>query len=214
MRWLIIDVASAPLPDADTYLEGVVRAPSNYKDEAKIAEYITEKTAERLQMAATDLDLARITGLGTLHAGDRDPNVHVGGLEADERAMLKHAADMIGKGDTQIITYAGHSFDLPLLMRRAKYLGIAFPWINLDRFRSNHVDLCEVLSDRNPQRRRSLQFYAKRLGWTDIHKTLSGAEEAQVPTSGKWEDLEASLRHDVMATHRLAQWWGAIKEAA
>lgn len=209
MRWLIIDVASAPLPDAETYLEGTVKAPGNYKDPEKIAAYIAEAQAERLNMAALDLDLARITGLGTLEAGDIAPNVHVGGTEDDELAMLTHAATMIKRAD-QIITYSGHGFDLPLLMRRARYRGLAFPWINLDRYRSPHQDLCELLSDRDKSKRRSLQFYARRLGWSDIHKALSGAEEAQVPQSGRWAELEASLMHDVMATHRLAQWWGLV----
>ncbi len=209
MRWLIIDVATAALPDASVYLEGSSKAPANYKDPEKIAAYLKEADAERLNSAALDLDLARITGIGTLTSNDDAPNVHVGGFEEDECAMLVSAAEILKRTDT-IITYAGHNFDLPMLMRRALYLGLKFPWINLDRYRSPHIDLCELLSDKNPQRRRSLKFYAKRLGWSDIHKTLDGAEEAQVPVTGRWEDLEASLRHDVMATHRLAQWVKAI----
>jgi DNA polymerase elongation subunit (family B) len=209
MRWLIIDVATAALPDASVYLEGSSKAPANYKDPEKIAAYLKEADAERLNSAALDLDLARITGIGTLTSKDDAPNVHVGGDENDERAMIFHAALMISSADC-IITYAGHNFDLPMILRRAMYQGIAFPYVNLDRYRSPHIDLCELLSDKNPQRRRSLKFYAKRLGWTDIHKTLDGAEEAQVPVTGRWEDLEASLRHDVMATHRLAQWVKAI----
>jgi|SRR5580765_3872660 len=208
MRWLIIDVSSAPLPDAALYLEGA-KAPKNYVDPEKIADFVAKATEERLESAALDLDLARITGIGTLTSEDSAPNVHVGGDAIDERAMLAHAAIMLSKAD-KIITYAGHNFDLPMMMRRALYLDMAFPQINLDRYRSPHTDLCELLSDRNPARRRSLKFFAKRLGWMDIHKTLDGAEEAQVPVTGRWEDLEASLRHDVMATHRLAQWVKAI----
>lgn len=209
MNWLIIDVASAALPDAARYLEGTIRPHGNCKTPEAIAKSIAEKTAEKLQMAAVDLDLARITGIGTLTSLDAHPQVHVGGDDKDERVMITAAALLVKQADV-IITYAGHNFDLPLLQRRAKYQDLAFPWINLDRYRSPHQDLCELLSDRSPDRRRSLQFYAKRLGWTDIHKTLDGAEEARVIETGRWEDLEASLRHDVMATHRLAQWWGLV----
>jgi hypothetical protein len=64
MRYIVLDLASSALPDADNYLEGTVKAPSNYKDQAKIAAYIAEAQAERLASAALDLDLARITALG------------------------------------------------------------------------------------------------------------------------------------------------------
>lgn len=211
MRHLILDLATSALPDAERYLEGTVRAPKNYVDERKIADYIAEKQAERLAEAALDIDLARITALGfALDSNAID--VRVCRDEVDERLLIADVADLVN-GST-IVTFGGFNFDLPLVQRRAKYLGIKFPWLNLDRYRSPHIDLCELLSDRNPQRRRSLQFYAKRMGWTDLTKILSGAEEAQVPTTGRWDDLEASIRHDVIATYRLAQWMGVIQPVA
>lgn len=214
MRHLILDLASAPLPDADRYLEGTVKAPSNYRDPAKIAEYVAEKQAERLSDAALDVDLARITALGfawcdtSVYTTTASMDVRVCRQESDERLLITDVADLVS-GST-IITFGGHNFDLPLVMRRARYLGVKFPALNLDRFKSPHIDLCELLSDRNPQRRRSLGFYAKRMGWTDLTKILSGHEESQVPVTGRWDDLEASIRHDVTATYRLAQWMGVI----
>jgi hypothetical protein len=212
-RWVVLDVATAPLPDADQYLDGTVRAPSNYKDAEKIAEYIREKTAERLQMAATDVDLARVTGLGY-----QTPHGPIGLLtaenEAQEIGLLKRVADLVrGEAGTVVITFGGFDFDLPLLMRRARYLDVPFPAISTDRFKSPHRDLCLELSDRNPQRKRSLQFYAKRLGWSDITKPLSGAEEALVPVTDRWVELAESIRHDVTATCRLAQWMGIVERA-
>lgn len=210
MRHLILDLASAPLPDAERYLEGTVKAPKNYVDPVKIADFIAEKQAERLAEAALDVDLARITALG-FAVSDLRPDlidVRVCRQESDERLLIQDVADLVS-GST-IITFGGHNFDLPLVMRRARYLGIKFPTLNLDRFKSPHIDLCELLSDRNPQRRRSLGFYVKRMGWTDLTKILSGAEESQVPQTGRWDDLEASIRHDVTATYRLAQWCGVI----
>lgn len=212
MRYLILDLATAPLPDAARYLEGTVRAPGNYKDPEKIAAYIAEAEADRLSAAALDLDLARITALG-FAMGPRVIDVRVCREESDERLLIEDVAALLALGPT-IITFGGHNFDLPLVMRRARYLGVPFPAINLDRYKSPHVDLCEVLSDRNPNRRRSLQFYAKRLGWDDITKILNGADEAQVPKTGRWDDLEASIRHDVTATYRLAQWCGVIPKAS
>lgn len=209
-NWLILDVASAPVADAASYLEGSVKPPANYKDPEKIAEFIREKEAERLSMAATDIDLARVTGIASMDGVGRSPDVFR--TENEEAHALDQLGNMLLSDQrTRIITYGGFNFDLPLLMRRARYLGVNFPAINLDRYKSPHVDLCEVLSDRNPSRRRPLTFYVKRLGWTDLTKTLSGAEEARVPETGQWAELEDSLRHDMTATYRLAQWLGLIQ---
>lgn len=209
MRYLVLDISSAPLPDAETYLEGSVRAPKNYGEDAA-AKFIAEKQAERLQMAATDIDLARVTGYGLVGDG-RDPLVNVLQDEAAERDALSVIGWDIAATKRTIITYGGFNFDLPLLMRRARYLGVDFPKLNLDRYRSPHLDLCELLSDRDFKRRRPLSFYVKRLSWTDLTKTLSGAEEARVHETGRWDDLAASLRHDVTATARLAAWMGLIE---
>jgi hypothetical protein len=45
-------------------------------------------------------------------------------------------------------------------------------------------------------------------------KPLSGAEEAKAPALGQWDELEQSVRHDVIATYRMAVWMGVIESAA
>ncbi len=212
-NWICLDVASAALPVAETYLDGTVRAPSNYNDQAKIDDYIAEKRAERLAMAAVDIDLAQVTGLALTDDGD-PAIVEVRPMYGDNphgeaQMLMRVERALMARDSVAIITFGGFNFDLPLLMRRARYLNVDFPAINLDRYKSRHVDLCELLSDRNPQRRRSLDFYVKRLGW-DLPKALTGAEESQVPVTGRWDDLAASLRRDVEATYRLAVWAGVI----
>jgi DNA polymerase elongation subunit (family B) len=217
MRTLVLDLASAALPDAAMYLEGSVKAPSNYGPDAA-AKYIAEKSAERLLEAALDIDCARITALGFALEPHLAPqfehaiDVRVCRDEKDERLLIQDVADLVT--GSSIITYYGHNFDLPLVMRRAMYLGLKFPKINLDRFKSPHIDLGELMSDRNPNRRRSLSFYVRRFGWNDLTKILSGAEEAQVPTTNRWDDLEASIRHDLTATYRLAQRFGVVPGGA
>ncbi len=207
--WLILDVSSSALPDAETYLEGTVRPRKGTKDEDKIAAQIAAKTDERLAMAALDLDLAYITGVA-MRNSDGESTVWRGILAAVEPKFISELSGMVR--DCSIITYGGFNFDLPLIQRRAMYLGVKFPVLNLDRYRSPHVDLSELLSDRNPQRRRSLDFYCKRLGWDDLMpKPLSGAEEAHVPTSQRWDELALSLKRDVEAIYRLAVWCGVIE---
>ena len=207
-NYVVIDVATAPIADAASYIEGTAKAPANWKDEVKILEYIREKEGERIALAATDVDLARITGIGLGGTEVEEPGSWLCRTEDDERAILGMVARLVRKAN--LVTFGGFNFDLPLLMRRARYLGVAFPLLNLDRYRSPHVDLCELLSDRNPQRKRPLGFYVKRLGWTDLVKPLSGQEEARVHETGQWDLLAESLAHDVQATQRLAEWAGYV----
>lgn len=207
MRYLVLDVATAPIADAERYLDGSVKAPKNYGEDAA-AKYVIEKQAERLEAAGLDMDLARLTGLAWMNE-QQYVSIGTPKTEDAEASTLRTLAEHLAV-NVSIITYGGLNFDLPLVQRRARYLGVPFPKLNTDRYKSPHVDLCELLSDRNPQRRRPLGFYVRRLGWQDLVKPLSGAEEARVPETGRWDELAASLRHDVTATHRLAVWLGVI----
>ena len=203
-RYLILDIATAPILNAADYVEPA-SAPAHYKDPEKIAAYVAEKTAERLAEAALDLDLARVIAVGIHY--DKTTRV-LTALDDAEETLIRLAA--YGE-ERDIITYGGFRFDLPMLMRRARYLGVDFPAVNVDRYRSPHVDLLDVLSDRDPSRRRPLDFYVRRLGWDDLlPKPLSGLEESQVPQSKRWNELAQSVTRDVEAVRRLAQWLGVI----
>lgn len=210
--WVILDLSSAPIEGAGELVEPV-KAPANYKDPAKIAEYVAEKTAERQAMVATDLDLARITGACWWHGSDGEPHCSVAKTAEEEQTLIERLAVVVGgySGERMIVTYGGHKFDMPLLMRRARYVGVKCPVINVDRYKSPHRDVMAVLSDNDWGRTRPLDFYCRRLGWTDLlPKPLSGADEANVPQTGDWAGLEASLRRDVEAIRRLADWLGLL----
>lgn len=203
----ILDVSSASLPDVEHYI-GEIKPPKNYSKPESIAAYVAEEKARRISEAGLDIDLARITGMAWQAPGGT-VDVTLCRDEYAETVALTHLGKWFAEGHTAI-TYGGQHFDLPLIQRRARYLGVAFPWLNLDRYRSPHTDLLLDLSDRDPSRRRPLSFYVKRLGFTDLSKPLTGEDESQVFHSGRWDDLAASLRHDVTAVHRLAVWLGVI----
>jgi len=201
VRTILLDISTAPLPNAAEFIDVESIPVGNRKDQAKIDAYKAEKLAERLDSAALDFDLARITGIAW--AGD------IAGIALcrDEDAERVELADMAQrlKGDYRLISYNGLAFDWPMLMRRARYLGVPFPVINVDKYRSPHIDLMALLTAHDPSRRRALGFYTRRLGM-GLTKALSGAEEAQVPVSGRWDELSQSLAHDVEAIHKLATW--------
>jgi len=200
----IIDISTAPIANAAEFI--TVEAPGNYKKPDTIAAYIAEETPKRIAAASTDIDLCRITAVG-FYDSDGESQVSVFKTE-DEEA---HTLELLGHGVGRFagfVTYNGHAFDLPVMMRRAKYLGVPFPAINLDRYKSPHRDLMLELSDRNPSRYRSLEFYKKRLGMDVGQKPMTGEEESRVFETGKWDELAASVAHDVEVLRRLAIWWG------
>lgn len=219
MSYLILDVASAQLPNAADFIDfESIEAPDNYKKPEAIAGYIEAEKKRRIEKAGLDLDLAWITGIGMVEinyppdASDLDA-VRLCQSEEQEREVVKWAAYWFKALDPRsIITYNGTQFDLAILQRRARYLGVDFPRIVLSpRWKCPCVDLMDLLIEGDPSRRRSLGFYVRRMGWTDLVKPLTGAEESRVPETGQWDLLEQSIRHDLVATKRLAQWLGVVE---
>jgi DNA polymerase elongation subunit (family B) len=197
----IIDIATAPLPNVEDFL-GTPKPRKGTKDAEKQAEQIAEKRQAWLETAACDVDLCRITAIGT------QSGVTLCKTEDEEREALAGEAAIAAHQDfLGYCTFNGHAFDLVVLQRRAKYLGVKFPWINLDRWKSRHTDLMLELSDRDKQRYRSLDFYRKRLG-IEGEKPLAGADEAKVFETGQWVELCRSVEHDVRVIQALGQWWG------
>lgn len=226
MRTLILDIATAPLENAADYITtDDISAPSNYKDPAAIARYVDGEKAKRLEKAALDPDTCRITAVGW--QTDAGSGVRLCHDAEEEQDVLEYLVETLADEpdtrvgryasppppSTQLVTFNGFKFDLPVLMRRCAYLGLPVPDLNLDRYRSPHVDLYDRLTFRGAITGHSLGWYVKRLGWTDLVKPLTGAEEAQVPQTGRWDDLAASVRHDLTATYRLAQWLRVVPGA-
>jgi hypothetical protein len=61
MHHLIVDLETAPIEDAATYVEAV-SAPSNYKDPEKIAAYVAEKQCEQVGKCAEESALRWLWG--------------------------------------------------------------------------------------------------------------------------------------------------------
>lgn len=211
MATFCLDISTAPLHNAVEFiLPG--HPPANYKKPEAIADWQAADVAEKLAKAALDPDLCRITGWALMHKdGPKTSHEQVSiQRESEEFDAVETIANLFKHGDTAI-TYNGRSFDIPVLKRRAMYLRVKFPDISTDKYKSPVIDLMTLLSDHNPQRVRSLDFYIKRLGWTDLDpKPLSGADEARVFETGQWDLLAQSLQRDVTAIHRLAQWLGVL----
>lgn len=205
---LTIDIATAPIDRVAEFLEPAT-APSNYRDEAKIAAYIAEQGRKDAELAALDPDLGRIIGIG-MGIDDGPAITFLAKTEQEEKEHLATLAEMLESREPRtLIGFNSLRFDWPYLMRRGQYLGVPIT-INIDKYRTPHIDLSARLSHNGTLTTRSLRFYAKRLGFDGV-KTLTGAEEAQVPETGKWDELVQSLEHDVNITRKLAKWMGVYE---
>lgn len=205
---VVLDIETAPLPDVDDWLPKAeeLEPPSNYKDPAKIAAWQQEKRAEMLAKAALDPDLCRVVCMAWLvvEYGDED-NVTVVALRP-EVTELDYAPPPVA----QFIGYNLLGFDLPIIQRRAWYLGRRFPPLNLDRYRSPHVDLMDILTCRGRFAARSLDFYCKRFGISDYGDTTKGKDIPALVAAGEWDKVEAHCRADVLKTRDLARKLGVL----
>jgi len=210
---IIVDVASCPIDGVETFIEDG-DPPENYKNADAIARWQEEYRRKAIERSAIDIDLGRISALGMLRVTDHKPetpDVLLCPTEEIERVALQGFSTLLlSETPPTLVTFYGHGFDLPLIMRRALYLGVFMPSINVDKYRSPHLDLCAMLSGNDRKAQKPLGFFCRRLGWSDITKPLSGAQEALAPSLGQWEELRASVVHDLTATGRLGAWMGVL----
>ena len=206
---LVIDIEAVGIEDAAAYLEPV-SAPSNYKDEAKIAAYIAEAQQQALSKCALDPDLARIVALGMSDPQTGAVDVLTANSDLEEASLLTALWSGL-RGQVTVIGYNVIGYDLPVLMRRSLYLGVKAPSIQIDKYRHPTViDLMQVLSYNGAMKYRGLAFYLKRVG-IPHDDTVTGADIGRLVAEGNWPAVEAHCLNDVTATTALARWMGVIQ---
>jgi len=221
MRYLVLDIETLPHPDAAQWLDPLpsAEAPSNYKDEAKIADYIAKANAEaaakRDDKLGLDPDCCVSCAIGWHVVGGGDPVCVIAKTEAEEAEGLRQLAEAYaapqGQQETRIVTFYGRQFDLPVLMRRAMYLGVKFPALNLDRYRSPHIDVWDALTYNGALRTaHSLKFYAKRMGFTTLDK-VDGGDVRTLAAAGNWDAIGEHCLSDVGLTHAVANKLGLLR---
>lgn len=197
---IVLDIETVASPDAAQYLDPV-EAPSNYKDPVKIAAYCQEKFAERVEKAGLEADLCEVVAIG-IGSPTRDAIVVRTRTDFNERELLRWAWLEIGQ--RAVVGFSSLAFDLPVLIRRSQLLDVAYPDLNLDRYRSPHVDLLEKLSFNGKLTMRSLAFYCRRFG-IPCEDTTTGAEIAAMVAAQNWIGVANHCHADVQKTAELAR---------
>jgi len=203
---VIVDIETCAMPDAGVYLDPA-EAPGNYKDEAKIAAYIADKQQKQIAEAGLEPDLCEIVAVGFL-ADDLDLSRVYTRADTDERGLIILLLNAIG--NRSVVGFRSLSFDLPVVIRRAQYLGIPCPDFSLDRYRSPHLDIAERLSFNGKITWRSLSFYCRSFG-IPHDDTVKGKDITGLVAAHDWEAVAAHCRSDVEATAALARRLGWVR---
>ena len=235
----VVDLETVPIPNAEQYLDPVesiaepdyslIMAAKNLTDPVKIAADLEKrrqaareayheqcqqqahKRCELLERCALDLDLCRIVALGWQREDCKAPDVFTCVTEEREAGVLRLFWDDLD--DRSTVGYNSLSFDLPVLMRRSLYLGVPAPRPNLNKYRTNHLDLQQVLSHEGTKPYRSLNWYCKRWGIT-VADDITGKDVARLVAEGNWEAVQAHCRADVLKTKALAERVGVLQRYA
>lgn len=233
MSALIVDVEAVAIDRAADYLDPVEPDPkllepiepdARLKDPIKVSENlakverlraerpalieasIKERTAKLVERCGLDPDLCRIVALGY---GDSDESDHVAICQDEQReaeALRTFWGRVVNTAGVvrPLVTFNGFGYDLPVLVRRSQYLGVAHPVINIDKYRSPHHDLMQLLSFRGAIRAHTLKFYCSRFG-RPVEDDIDGSQIGALVAEGAWDAVEAHCRSDLQLTRFLAQ---------
>ena len=208
---IVVDIETCGLPNAADYLEPV-QADKRLKDPEKIKADLAEKEQARIDKLALDWNVGRIAAIGWWTAGE-DTTVLVNTDETQEAESLeifwrraKHRT---------IVGFNIKGFDLPFMVQRSRYLGIAYPTLDFSKYsRKGIADLYLELTfgqgtyDQGAMRR-SLGAFCKRFG-IPVSDEVKGAEIPALVAAGDWAKVRAHLTSDVDLTRALAIKLGAV----
>jgi DNA polymerase elongation subunit (family B) len=204
---IVIDIESCASPSAAQLLDPV-RAPKHFKDPAKIDAYCRDEFEKRVTNAGLEADLCEIVAVGWQHADENCGHVFTR-ASSHERELLTALWQEIEQ--RAIIGFNVLGFDLPVLVRRSQILEVPYPRLNLDRYRTPHVDLLETLTFNGKLTYRTLGFYARLFGIPN-HDQHKGADIAQLVAKEDWGAVANHCRSDVELTAALARRLGYLPQ--
>ena len=199
MSYLVIDLESCPDEALLDELKPKCKL-GNVKDPLKVAVKEAE-WEENGQVKAMSLDpaMCQIVSL-QMWSSIYDDFVDMEEEETEGDMLRTFAAEAV-----KHVVVVGHNvlnFDLPVIMMRALLNQVKLPKIKSRRYSSEEVfDTMEMLAGWQPDRRKSLEWWGRRLGLGG--KSGSGSEVYQMWKDGRIEDIHKYCRDDVTLCRKI-----------
>lgn len=210
---LVIDIECIGIPNVNEFYDRP-KPDGRLTDEEKIATDIRKKELARIEAAALDPWTAQCIAIGMCEEGEEVVRTILIGSEAAEATALGELWDRVWdrrRGSVEpLVTFNGLKYDLPVLLARSALLGVPAPDLSLDRYRSPHPDLMQILTRRGVTDFHSLKFFAKRFG-LNTDDAFSGKEIAQLYDANDWKSIHKHVESDVTLTRQLAERIGVLK---
>ena len=202
---VVVDVETAPLPNAADYFEPV-EPDARLVDPVKIAASIAAKTEAQQSKAGLDWNVGRIAALAWWTEDD-GVIVRLCPEEPDEALALTEFWRV--SRHRPILGFNIKSFDLRFLVQRSRLLGVAHPILDLGRFsKGSIIDLYSELTFNDSQdtwcMRRTLHAFCRRFG-IPVTDTAQGKDMPALIAVGDWAAVEAHVASDVLLTVELAR---------
>ena len=157
--------------------------------------------------------LHRIVCIGALIATRQLEGWHVDALgaphigERPEAKLISDFVDKIGRMHPQLITFNGHTFDLPVLRYRAMVNRVSAGGLYVRpyfyRYSDDALDLCDALSSFAPGSKVKLDEISKILGLTGKPDGVDGGKVEEMVLAGQIEEVARYCESDVLNTYRV-----------
>jgi predicted PolB exonuclease-like 3'-5' exonuclease len=138
----------------------------------------------------------RVDALGAPHIGERS-----------EAKLISDFIEKIGQLRPQLITFNGHSFDLPVLRYRAMVNRLSAAGLQVRpyfyRYGEDALDLCDVLGSYVPGAKVKLDEVSKILGLTGKPEGVDGSRVEEMVLAGQIEEVARYCETDVVNTYRV-----------
>jgi 3'-5' exonuclease len=138
----------------------------------------------------------QIDALGAPHIGERS-----------EAELISAFAEKVGQLRPQLITFNGHSFDLPVLRYRAMVNRIPATGLHVrpyfNRYTDDALDLCDVLGSYGPAAKMKLDALSKILGFTGKPDGVDGSRVEGMVLAGQVDEVAQYCESDVLNTYHV-----------
>jgi 3'-5' exonuclease len=138
----------------------------------------------------------RVDALGAPHLGERT-----------EAKLISDFVEKIGQLQPQLVTFNGHSFDLPVLRYRAMVNRVSAVGLQVRpyfrRYADDALDLCDVLGSYVSGSKVKLDEVSKILGLTGKPEGVDGSRVEEMVLAGQIEEVARYCESDVLNTYRV-----------